>query len=64
MTNEEIKQMSDLDLQEALQEKKAALADMKFNHTLAGLENPMQLRAHRKEIARLSTELSTRKNKA
>lgn len=64
MRNEEIKQMSDLDLNEALTEQKAALADLKFNHTLAGLENPMQLKEYRKTIARISTEINTRKKNA
>lgn len=64
MRNEEIKQMSDLDLNEALSEQKTALADLKFNHTLAGLENPMLLKEYRKTIARISTEINTRKKNA
>jgi ribosomal protein L29 len=35
---------------------------MKFNHTVAGTENPMQLRMKRKEVARMFTELNKRKN--
>lgn len=64
MKNEEIKQLSDTDLQEKLTEQKKALADLKFNHTLAGLENPLQLKDHRKVIARISTEINSRKTKA
>lgn len=64
MKNEEIMQLSDTDLQEKLTEQKKALADLKFNHTLAGLENPLVLKDHRKVIARISTEINSRKMKA
>jgi ribosomal protein L29 len=35
---------------------------MKFSHTVAGTENPMQLRMKRKEVARMLTVLNQRKN--
>jgi ribosomal protein L29 len=36
--------LTDSDLLGKITEEKAALAKMKFNHTVAGTENPMQLR--------------------
>ncbi|MFN5295900.1 MAG: 50S ribosomal protein L29, partial [Flavobacteriales bacterium] len=45
--------VADSDLHEKIKEEKAALAKMKFNHTVAGSENPMQLRMKRKEVARM-----------
>jgi large subunit ribosomal protein L29 len=53
---------TDSDLHEKIKEEKAALAKMKFNHTVAGSENPMQLRMKRKEVARMFTVLNQRKN--
>jgi large subunit ribosomal protein L29 len=53
---------TDSDLLGKITEEKAALAKMKFNHTVAGTENPMQLRMKRREIARMKTTLSQRKN--
>ncbi|MFA9221038.1 MAG: 50S ribosomal protein L29 [Sediminibacterium sp.] len=43
-------------------EKKAELAKMSFNHTVAGTENPMVLRAKRREIARIHTVINEMKN--
>lgn len=54
--------LTDSDLLEKITEEKAALAKMKFNHTVAGTENPMQLRMKRREIARMKTALTARKN--
>lgn len=62
MKAQEIKQLSDSDLQEKVAEHRQALAEMKFNNSLAGLENPMQLRDYKTVIARLLTELNARKN--
>jgi len=54
--------LADNDLHEKIKEEKASLAKMKFNHTVAGTENPMQLRMTRKEVARMFTVLNQRKN--
>jgi large subunit ribosomal protein L29 len=54
--------LADSDLHEKIKEEKTALAKMKFNHTVAGTENPMQLRMKRKEVARMFTVLNQRKN--
>ncbi|MFM7233696.1 MAG: 50S ribosomal protein L29 [Flavobacteriales bacterium] len=54
--------LADSDLLEKIKEEKAALAKMKFSHTVAGTENPMQLRMKRKEVARMLTVMNQRKN--
>jgi large subunit ribosomal protein L29 len=48
------------ELAERLAEEKANYMSMKLTHSLSPLENPMQIKVARKNIARLSTELSTR----
>ncbi|MEZ4800927.1 MAG: 50S ribosomal protein L29 [Flavobacteriales bacterium] len=58
----DIKNMSDADILEKIKEETAVLVKMKFNHNIAGTENPMLLRAKRRDIARLKTVLNERKN--
>ena len=56
----EIKELATAKLAERLDEEKANYMSMKLTHSLSPLENPMQIKVARKNIARLSTELSTR----
>ena len=56
----EIKELATAELAERLAEEKANYMSMKLPHSLSPLENPMQIKVARKNIARLSTELSTR----
>ena len=56
----EIKELPTAELAERLAEEKANYMSMKLTHSLSPLENPMQIKVARKNIARLSTELSTR----
>ena len=56
----EIKELATAELAERLAEEKANYMSMKLTHSLSPLENPMQIKVARKNIARLSTELSTR----
>ena len=56
----EMKELATADLAERLAEEKANYMSMKLTHSLSPLENPMQIKIARKNIARLSTELSTR----
>ncbi len=60
MDYKEIKELTTAELAERLAEEKASYTSMKLTHSLSPLENPMQIRAARRVIARLSTELSTR----
>ena len=53
MKNSEIIEMTTAEL-------KAALNKMTMNHTITPMENPMQIRAARKTIARMMTEIRKR----
>ena len=56
----EIKQLSDKDLRERIENEVAAYNTMKMNHAVSPLENPSQIKAARRDIARLKTELHSR----
>ena len=61
MKQAEIKEASTAELQEQLSEAKKAYSEFKMAHTISPLENPIQLRSHRRSIARIATELTKRK---
>ena len=63
MKTREIKELSVKELQERLDNDKAILSRLKLNHTISPLDNPMQIRDVRKQIARIATELKLRENK-
>ena len=58
----EIRQLSDSDLQERIEVEREALANLRFNHTVAGLESTTALKYKKRDVARLLTELNARKN--
>jgi large subunit ribosomal protein L29 len=60
MKQSEVKKTSTAELQEKYMESKKAYQDLKMAHTISPLENPIQLRAHRRIIARIATELTNR----
>jgi len=61
MKSTDYNKMSDTDLLLKIDEEKTALAKMKFSHHVAGTENPMNLRARRRDIARMLTIINQRK---
>ena len=60
MKNSEIIQMTTAELKEKVAMEKVALNKQSMNHTITPMENPMQLRAARKTIARMMTEIRKR----
>jgi len=60
MKQSEIKELSTADLQENLDTLKKNYTDLKVAHAISPLENPVQLRALRKSVARIATELTKR----
>lgn len=60
MKTSEIKELTTSEIQERLDAEKEQLTRMKLNHSISPLDNPLQLRATRKTIARLATELRQR----
>ncbi len=60
MKMNEIKALADKDLREKVENAEAALSQMKLNHNITPLENPSQIKAARRDIARMKTELRMR----
>jgi large subunit ribosomal protein L29 len=56
----ELKGMSVEQLQSQAAELESGISKMKFDHAVRGLQNPMEIRKTRKEIARLYTEIRDR----
>jgi large subunit ribosomal protein L29 len=60
MKQEVIKELSTPDLKERLEEERKQLVKLKLNHAVSPLENPNKIKAYRRTIARLMTELKKR----
>ena len=60
MKQSEVKELSVTELQEKLGEIKKSYADLKMSHAVSPLENPIQLRSLRRNVARIATELTKR----
>ncbi len=52
-----LKDMSAVDLKSRIKEDQLRLKKLEFAHTISPLENPMNIRGLRKDLARLQTEL-------
>ena len=52
----------DEQLKEQIAQERERLLRLKFAHAISPIENPLRIRASRKEIARLLTELSAKSN--
>ncbi len=55
-----IKELATAEVRERLEEEKKQLLKLKFNHAVSPLENPMKIKAYKKTVARLETELKAR----
>ena len=55
-----LKDLSESDLQARIQEDELRLKKLEFAHAISPLENPMSVRALRRDVARLKTELRKR----
>ena len=56
MKSSEIRELSNQELLERIDNEKTALVRMKLNHAISPLENPQKIKETRKTIARLMTE--------
>ncbi|MBR6962729.1 MAG: 50S ribosomal protein L29 [Prevotella sp.] len=56
----EIKELETKDLVERIEDEVAKYNQTKLNHAVSPLENPSQIKAARRDIARLKTELRQR----
>ncbi len=64
MKQSEITGLTTEELQEQLVELQQNLTKMRMTHHISPLENPMSLRATRKDIAQIKTELTKRELQA
>lgn len=62
MKQSEIEKLSLEDLQDKLADFQKQLSDLKMNHAVSPLENPLQIKSARKTIARLLTAFSAKQN--
>lgn len=60
MNNQEIKALSVDQLKEQIAQEKERLLRLKFAHAVSPIENPLRIRAARKQIARLLTEMTAK----
>mgnify|MGYP005840047103 CR=1 FL=1 len=56
-----INELSTEDLVDRLEEEKKQLTKLKLNHAVSPLENPNKIKAYRRTIARINTELTKRR---
>lgn len=60
MKQADINQLSNSDILDRIKEENTAMTKLQLNHAVSPLENPLKIRATRKTIARLQTELRKR----
>ncbi len=60
MEQKVVRELTTGEIQERLDEEKRQLTKLKLNHAVSPLENPNKIKAYRKTIARLQTELRHR----
>jgi large subunit ribosomal protein L29 len=60
MEQEVIKELSTPELLESLENESKQLVKLRLNHAVSPLENPNKIKAYRRTIARIKTELRKR----
>jgi large subunit ribosomal protein L29 len=58
--NKSLKEITQEDLQAKIEDSEMRIRKMSFAHTITPLENPMSIRALRRDVARMKTELNKR----
>jgi large subunit ribosomal protein L29 len=64
MKYSEIKELSNEEIVNRIQEEKATLTKLKFAHAVSAIENPTRINKARKVVSSLNTELTQRTAKA
>lgn len=62
MKASELKDLSSVELEQKLAELKQELFNLRFQHAVNQLENPMRMKAVKKDIARIKTVLHKTEN--
>ncbi len=60
MKPSEIREFTNKEIEERLETEENHLAQLRLNHAVSPLDNPMKIKAARKNVARLKTELNMR----
>ncbi len=60
MKTKEVRELETKELAERIESEVAKYNQMKLNHAVSPLENPSQIKAARRDIARMKTELRQR----
>ena len=60
MKTSEIRELTDQELVERIDNEQVTLTRMRMNHTVSPLDNPLQLKFARRVLARLQTEKKKR----
>ena len=60
MKNSEVRELETKDLVEKVEAEVVKYNQMKLNHAISPLENPSEIKATRRDIARMKTELRQR----
>lgn len=63
MKQKDITSLTDAELTERLAEEKSQLVKLQLNHSVSPIENPLKIRSTRRTIARILTEMGSRKRK-
>ncbi|MDE3212630.1 MAG: 50S ribosomal protein L29 [Bacteroidota bacterium] len=58
--NKSLREMSVTDLKAKIEEDELRIKKLKFAHAVSPLENPMNIRAVRRDLARVKTELKAK----
>ena len=59
----ELREMTDVELNKQLKDLKAELFNLRFQHTIHQLDNPIRIEAVKKDIARVMTVLADKNAK-
>lgn len=60
----QVRELTTEELVETLADKEMKLAKLKINHKISDVENPIEIRRERRNIARIKTELRSREIQA
>jgi len=64
MKQNEINKLTDTELTELLASERSSLEKLSLNHAVSPAENPLKIRSTRRTIARILTEMGSRKRKS
>jgi large subunit ribosomal protein L29 len=60
MKSTEIKELTNKEIEEKIENETSLLIRLKLNHAISPLDNPLKIKDTKKNIARLNTELRKR----